>query len=44
MPGAIPNNQKHLDQRVQQQIRDLVQVGGDQSANILVNVMIVDAT
>jgi hypothetical protein len=29
---------------VQQQICDLVQVGGNQSVNVLANVMIVDAT
>jgi hypothetical protein len=39
---AIPSDQKHPNQWVQQQIRDLVQVGGDQSMNVLADIMIVD--
>ncbi len=43
MRATIPDNGKCPDRRVHQEIYDLVQVGGDQSANILANIMIVDA-
>jgi hypothetical protein len=43
MRVAIADNRECPNRNVQQQIRNLVQVGGNQSANILANVMIVDA-
>lgn len=43
MHAAIPGNRERVDRNVQQQIRNLVQVGGNQNANILADVMVVDA-
>jgi hypothetical protein len=42
MRAAIPNDKKRPERRVQQQIGDLVHVGGDQNANLLVDIMIID--
>ncbi len=42
MRVAIPRNRKCPNQQMQQQICNLVQIGGDQSANVLANVMIID--
>ncbi|CAM6053825.1 unnamed protein product [Sphagnum tenellum] len=44
MRVAILSDQKRQDQRVQQQIHDFVQVGGDQSTNVLADIMIIDVT
>ncbi len=42
MHVTIFDDQEHPDQWVQQQICDLVQVGGDESTNVLDDVMIID--
>jgi hypothetical protein len=42
MRVAIPSNLERQDRCVQQQIYDLVQVGGDKNMNVLADVMIVD--
>jgi hypothetical protein len=44
MHAPIPGDREHPDQQVQQQIRNLVQVGGDHNAKVLVDVMIFDGT
>ncbi len=42
MCAAIFDDQKRQDRRVQQQIHDFVQVGGEQNTNVMADIMIID--